>query len=77
MVLLQFPVKMADVKKRSISEASYCLFNSVSLALAPSGTVPVALAVGACILALLSLPLILVLVYKQRQNAQSGRRMYY
>lgn len=40
----------------------------------PGGTVPVALAVAACILALLSLPLILVLVYKQRQNAQSSRR---
>lgn len=36
-----------------------------------------ALAVTACILALLSLPLILILVYKQRQNAQSSRRMYY
>ncbi|KAM9344825.1 V-type immunoglobulin domain-containing suppressor of T-cell activation [Symphorus nematophorus] len=40
----------------------------------PGGSVPVALAVAACILALLSLPLILVLVYKQRQNAQSSRR---
>ncbi|XP_070772687.1 V-type immunoglobulin domain-containing suppressor of T-cell activation [Enoplosus armatus] len=40
----------------------------------PEGSVPVALAVAACILALLSLPLILVLVYKQRQNAQSSRR---
>ncbi|XP_059215141.1 V-type immunoglobulin domain-containing suppressor of T-cell activation [Centropristis striata] len=40
----------------------------------PDGSVPVALAVAACILALLSLPLILVLVYKQRQNAQSSRR---
>ncbi|KAM9727514.1 V-type immunoglobulin domain-containing suppressor of T-cell activation [Menidia menidia] len=38
------------------------------------GTVPVTLALLACILALLSLPLILVLVYKQRQNSQSGRR---
>lgn len=35
---------------------------------------PVALAIAACILALLSLPLILVLVYKQRQSAQSNRR---
>uniref|UniRef100_A0A1A8E895 Chromosome 10 open reading frame 54 n=1 Tax=Nothobranchius kadleci TaxID=1051664 RepID=A0A1A8E895_NOTKA len=41
---------------------------------APGGTVPVALALAACILALLSLPLILVLVYKQRQSAQSNRR---
>ncbi|XP_070834485.1 V-type immunoglobulin domain-containing suppressor of T-cell activation [Chaetodon trifascialis] len=40
----------------------------------PEGSVPVALAVAACILALLSLPLILVLVYKQRQSAQSSRR---
>ncbi|TKS85341.1 V-type immunoglobulin domain-containing suppressor of T-cell activation [Collichthys lucidus] len=40
----------------------------------PGGSVPVALAVAACILALLSLPLILVLVYKQRQNTHSGRR---
>ncbi|XP_019947814.1 V-type immunoglobulin domain-containing suppressor of T-cell activation [Paralichthys olivaceus] len=38
------------------------------------GSVPVALAIAACILALLSLPLILVLVYKQRENAQSSRR---
>ncbi|XP_008283527.1 V-type immunoglobulin domain-containing suppressor of T-cell activation [Stegastes partitus] len=38
------------------------------------GTVPVVLAIAACILALLSLPLILVLVYKQRQSAQSSRR---
>ncbi|CAG04742.1 unnamed protein product, partial [Tetraodon nigroviridis] len=38
------------------------------------GTVPVALAMGACILALLSLPLILVLIYRQRQNTQSSRR---
>lgn len=38
------------------------------------GSVPVALAVTACILALLSLPLVLVLVYKQRQSAQSSRR---
>ncbi|XP_069546149.1 V-type immunoglobulin domain-containing suppressor of T-cell activation [Brachyistius frenatus] len=40
----------------------------------PGGTVPVALALSACIVALLSLPLILVLVYKQRQNGQSSRR---
>ncbi|XP_067465713.1 V-type immunoglobulin domain-containing suppressor of T-cell activation [Thunnus thynnus] len=40
----------------------------------PGGSVPVALAIAACILALLSLPLILVLVYKQRHNAQSSRR---
>ncbi|XP_068184212.1 V-type immunoglobulin domain-containing suppressor of T-cell activation [Antennarius striatus] len=38
------------------------------------GSVPVALAVAACILALFSLPLILVLVYKQRQNTRSSRR---
>ncbi|XP_068424315.1 V-type immunoglobulin domain-containing suppressor of T-cell activation [Clinocottus analis] len=38
------------------------------------GSVPVALAIAACILALLSLPLILVLVYKQRHSAQSSRR---
>lgn len=40
----------------------------------PGGSVPVALAIAACILALLSLPLILVLVYKQRHSAQSSRR---
>uniref|UniRef100_A0A8C6S3E1 V-set immunoregulatory receptor n=1 Tax=Neogobius melanostomus TaxID=47308 RepID=A0A8C6S3E1_9GOBI len=40
----------------------------------PGGVVPVALAVAACVLALLSLPLILVLVYKQRQSAHSSRR---
>ncbi|XP_047458252.1 V-type immunoglobulin domain-containing suppressor of T-cell activation [Mugil cephalus] len=40
----------------------------------PAGSVPVALALTACILALLSLPLILVLVYKQRQSAQSNKR---
>ncbi|XP_075933077.1 V-type immunoglobulin domain-containing suppressor of T-cell activation [Anarhichas minor] len=38
------------------------------------GSVPVALAIAACILALLSLPLILMLVYKQRQTARSSRR---
>lgn len=42
----------------------------------PLGSVPVALAVAACILALLSLPLILLLVYKQRQNGHSSRRTY-
>ncbi|XP_040906595.1 V-type immunoglobulin domain-containing suppressor of T-cell activation [Toxotes jaculatrix] len=41
----------------------------------PSGaTVPVGLAIAACILALLSLPLVLLLVYKQRENSQSSRR---
>ncbi|XP_076018783.1 V-type immunoglobulin domain-containing suppressor of T-cell activation [Genypterus blacodes] len=40
----------------------------------PAGSVPVALAVSACIMALLSMPLILMLVYKQRQNAHSSRR---
>ncbi|XP_037533910.1 V-type immunoglobulin domain-containing suppressor of T-cell activation [Nematolebias whitei] len=39
----------------------------------PAGSVPVALALTACILALLSLPVILVLVYKQRQNTRSRR----
>ncbi|KAG7230098.1 hypothetical protein INR49_009818 [Caranx melampygus] len=38
------------------------------------GTVPVALAITACIVALLALPLILVLVYKQRESTQSNRR---
>uniref|UniRef100_A0A3Q3A6P5 V-set immunoregulatory receptor n=2 Tax=Kryptolebias marmoratus TaxID=37003 RepID=A0A3Q3A6P5_KRYMA len=38
------------------------------------GSVPVALALAACILALLSLPVILVLVYKQRLSARSSRR---
>ncbi|KAJ0004991.1 hypothetical protein NQD34_011205 [Periophthalmus magnuspinnatus] len=40
----------------------------------PGGSVPVALAVAACVLALLSLPLILILVYKQRHSAHSSRR---
>ncbi|XP_041866258.1 V-type immunoglobulin domain-containing suppressor of T-cell activation [Melanotaenia boesemani] len=40
----------------------------------PGGSVPVALALAACIVALLSLPLILVLVYRQRQNVQQHRR---
>ncbi|KAJ0067052.1 hypothetical protein NL108_009975 [Boleophthalmus pectinirostris] len=40
----------------------------------PGGTVPVALAVTACVLALLSLPLILMLVYKQRNGVHSSRR---
>ncbi|XP_031593485.1 V-type immunoglobulin domain-containing suppressor of T-cell activation [Oreochromis aureus] len=39
-----------------------------------ASSVPVALAITACIVALLSLPLILVLVYKQRENSSSGRR---
>lgn len=39
-----------------------------------ASSVPVALAITACIVALLSLPLILVLVYKQRENSLSGRR---
>ncbi|KAM3863378.1 V-type immunoglobulin domain-containing suppressor of T-cell activation [Diretmus argenteus] len=38
------------------------------------GSVSVALAATACIMALLSLPLILVLVYKQRQGSHSSRR---
>ncbi|XP_029961780.1 V-type immunoglobulin domain-containing suppressor of T-cell activation [Salarias fasciatus] len=37
-------------------------------------SVPVVLAIAACLLAVVSLPLILVLVYKQRQTAQSSRR---
>ncbi|XP_044071456.1 V-type immunoglobulin domain-containing suppressor of T-cell activation isoform X2 [Siniperca chuatsi] len=40
----------------------------------PGGSVPVALAISACILALLTLPLILMLVYKQRHNGESSRR---
>ncbi|XP_054654208.1 V-type immunoglobulin domain-containing suppressor of T-cell activation [Dunckerocampus dactyliophorus] len=40
----------------------------------PGGAVPVALAIAACILALLSLPVILLLVYRQRQNGRSNRR---
>lgn len=43
-------------------------------ATAPGGVVPVVLAVAACVLALLSLPAILVLVYRQRQGAHSNRR---
>ncbi|XP_019737584.1 V-type immunoglobulin domain-containing suppressor of T-cell activation isoform X1 [Hippocampus comes] len=40
----------------------------------PGGAVPVAVAIAACILALLSLPVILLLVYRQRQNSHSNRR---
>uniref|UniRef100_A0A3Q0R5Y6 V-set immunoregulatory receptor n=1 Tax=Amphilophus citrinellus TaxID=61819 RepID=A0A3Q0R5Y6_AMPCI len=45
------------------------------LSVASPGSVPVALAITACIVALLSLPLILVLVYKQRENSPSRRRI--
>lgn len=57
----------------------YChsVYLTHRLSVASPGSGPVALAVVACILALLSLPLILVLVYKQRQNTHSSRRMYY
>ncbi|XP_061692924.1 V-type immunoglobulin domain-containing suppressor of T-cell activation [Syngnathoides biaculeatus] len=40
----------------------------------PGGAMPVAVAIAACILALLSLPIILLLVYRQRQNSHSNRR---
>uniref|UniRef100_A0A4W5RQQ6 V-set immunoregulatory receptor n=1 Tax=Hucho hucho TaxID=62062 RepID=A0A4W5RQQ6_9TELE len=40
------------------------------------GSVTAGLATAACIMAILSLPLILVLVYKQRQSAQSSRRAH-
>ncbi|XP_029609287.1 V-type immunoglobulin domain-containing suppressor of T-cell activation isoform X2 [Salmo trutta] len=42
----------------------------------PEGSVTAGLATAACIMAILSLPLILVLVYKQRQSAQSSRRAH-
>ncbi|XP_061766712.1 V-type immunoglobulin domain-containing suppressor of T-cell activation [Nerophis ophidion] len=48
-----------------------CSFTDITL---PGGAVPVALAIAACILALLSMPVILLLVYRQRQNNQSNRR---
>ncbi|XP_057704915.1 V-type immunoglobulin domain-containing suppressor of T-cell activation [Corythoichthys intestinalis] len=48
-----------------------CSFTESSL---PGGAVPVALAIAACILALLSLPVILLLVYRQRQSSHSNRR---
>ncbi|XP_077585782.1 V-type immunoglobulin domain-containing suppressor of T-cell activation [Stigmatopora nigra] len=48
-----------------------CSFIDPSL---PGGAVPVALAIAACILALLSLPIILLLVYRQRQGNHSNRR---
>uniref|UniRef100_A0A3Q4HGB2 V-set immunoregulatory receptor n=1 Tax=Neolamprologus brichardi TaxID=32507 RepID=A0A3Q4HGB2_NEOBR len=48
---------------------------ALSLSVASLGSVPVALAITACIVALLSLPLILVLVYKQRENSPLGRRI--
>lgn len=42
----------------------------------PEGTVPAALATAGCIMGILSLPLILLLVYKQRQMVQSNRRAH-
>uniref|UniRef100_A0A3B3ZAU1 Ig-like domain-containing protein n=1 Tax=Periophthalmus magnuspinnatus TaxID=409849 RepID=A0A3B3ZAU1_9GOBI len=52
----------------------HILFDLFTLRLPSTGSVPVALAVAACVLALLSLPLILILVYKQRHSAHSSRR---
>ncbi|XP_063048371.1 V-type immunoglobulin domain-containing suppressor of T-cell activation [Engraulis encrasicolus] len=43
---------------------------------ANEGTVTAGFATAACIMAFLCLPLILVLVYKQRQNAQASRRAH-
>ncbi|KAJ8359793.1 hypothetical protein SKAU_G00163180 [Synaphobranchus kaupii] len=40
------------------------------------GSVAAGLATAACIMGILSLPLILLLVYKQRQSAQSNRRAH-
>ncbi|KAL0964190.1 hypothetical protein UPYG_G00320540 [Umbra pygmaea] len=40
------------------------------------GSVAAGLATAACIMAILSLPLILVLVYKQRQSTESSRRAH-
>lgn len=40
----------------------------------PSGTVAAGLATAGCIMGILSLPLILLLVYKQRQTGHSSRR---
>ncbi|KAI1894529.1 hypothetical protein AGOR_G00116730 [Albula goreensis] len=42
----------------------------------PEGTVAAGLATAGCIMGILSLPLILLLVYKQRQTAQSNRRAH-
>ncbi|KAJ8418086.1 hypothetical protein AAFF_G00137950 [Aldrovandia affinis] len=42
----------------------------------PEGTVAAGLAIAGCIMGILSLPLILLLVYKQRQTAQSNRRAH-
>uniref|UniRef100_A0A3P8WPY3 V-set immunoregulatory receptor n=1 Tax=Cynoglossus semilaevis TaxID=244447 RepID=A0A3P8WPY3_CYNSE len=43
---------------------------------ASGGSVPVALSITACIFALLALPLLLVLVYKQREKTQSSNGMF-
>ncbi|XP_036402412.1 V-type immunoglobulin domain-containing suppressor of T-cell activation [Megalops cyprinoides] len=43
---------------------------------APEGSVAAGLATAGCIMGILSLPLILLLVYKQRQTAQSNRRAH-
>ncbi|XP_035255657.1 V-type immunoglobulin domain-containing suppressor of T-cell activation [Anguilla anguilla] len=42
----------------------------------PEGSVAAGLATAGCIMGILSLPLILLLVYKQRQTAQSNRRAH-
>ncbi|XP_061083456.1 V-type immunoglobulin domain-containing suppressor of T-cell activation [Conger conger] len=42
----------------------------------PEGSVAAGLATAGCIMGILSLPLILLLVYKQRQSAQSNRRAH-
>lgn len=42
----------------------------------PLGTVAAGLATAACIIGILCLPVLLVLVYRQRQRAHSSRREY-
>lgn len=42
----------------------------------PLGTVAAGLATAACIMGILCLPVLLVLVYRQRQRTQSSRREY-
>lgn len=74
-VLDQLQVTSCLTKQPTGPMSCHCDPHCVSCT--PLGSVPVALAIAACVLALLSLPLILLLVYKQRQNVHSSRRTYH
>ncbi|XP_021461437.1 V-type immunoglobulin domain-containing suppressor of T-cell activation isoform X1 [Oncorhynchus mykiss] len=53
-----------------------CTLLDIKPAEVSSGSVTAGLATAACIMAILSLPIIMVLVYKQRQSAQSSQRAH-